>query len=156
MSFLKLLVITVCCHLLGAAGLATVMNWPKPDAVLGSVLFSPLLALAGWPMAVFIMLLVLLMLGIYHQGLFRWRLLFVLAGTLVGAGLGLAFARGDLTLHTEPWGLAYFVGSVLAGTLSNAMIVVLFTSPNKGAEPNGGPATQGGNSGVAEGPPSVS
>jgi hypothetical protein len=132
-DFLKLLFITVCCHLLGTAGLAAVMSWPKSDAVLGSVLFSPLMALAGWPMALIIMLLVLLMLGIYHQGLSRWRLLFVLAGTVVGAGVGLAFARGDLTLHTEPWGLAYFVGSSLAGTLSNAMILALFHSPNSAA-----------------------
>jgi len=156
MTFLKLLFITVCCHLLGTAGLAAVMDWSKPNAVLGSVLFSPLLALAGWPMALIIMLLVLLMLGIYHQGLFRWRLVFVLTGTLVGAGVGLAFAQGDLTFRAEPWGLAYFVGSTLAGTLSNAMILVLFNSPNKGAAPNGGPATPLANSEVTEGPPSVS
>ncbi|MBE7502719.1 MAG: hypothetical protein HS113_21035 [Verrucomicrobiales bacterium] len=155
MTFLKLLFITVCCHLLGTAGLAAVMSWAKPDAVLGSVLFSPLLALAGWPMALIIMLLVLLMLGIHHQGLVRPRFLFVLMGTLVGAGVGLVFVRGDLTLRSEPWGLAYFVGSSLAGTLSNAMIVTMFTAPNKVAAPNGGPGTPLGNSGVTEGPPSV-
>ena len=156
MTFLKLLFITVCCHLLGTAGLAAVMSWPKSDAVLGSVLFSPLLALAGWPMALIIMLLVLLMLGIYHQGLVRRKFLFVLTGTLIGAGVGLVFARGNLALRSEPWGLAYFVGGALAGTLSNAMIVALFTSPNKGAAPNGGPATSSASSAVTERPPSVS
>lgn len=156
MTFLKLLFITVCCHLLGAAGLAAVMSWPKPDAVLGSVLFSPLLALAGWPMALIIMLLVLLMLGIYHQGLFHRKFLFVLTGTFVGTGVGLVFARGDLALCSEPWGLAYLVGSTLAGTLSNVMILVLFNSPNQGAAPKGGPATPLGHSAATEGPPSVS
>jgi hypothetical protein len=156
MTFLKLLFITACCHLLGTAGLAAVMSWPKPEAVLGSVLLSPLMAVAGWPMALLIMLLVLLMLGIYHQSLVRRKLLFVLVGTLVGAGVGALFARGDLTFHHEPWGLAYFVGSCLAGTLSNAMILALFTTPNEGAPPNGGPVTPLGNSGVTEGPPPVS
>ena len=76
------------------------------------------------------MLLVLLMLGVHQQALIRSRFLFVLTGTLVGAGIGLVVARGDLTLHSDPWGLAYFVGSTLAGTLSNAMIPALFAAPN--------------------------
>lgn len=156
MTFLKLLFITACCHVVGTAGLAAVMSWPKPESVLSSVLFSPLMAIAGWPMALIILLLVLLMLGVYQQALARRRFLFVLTGTLVGAGVGLLFAQGDLTLRSEPWGLAYFVGSSLAGTLSNAMILALFTAPNKSAAPNGGPATQLGSSGVTEGPPSVS
>ena len=151
MTSLKLLFITVCCQFLGTAGLAAVMSLPKPDAVHGSVLFSPLLALAGWPMALIIMLLVLLMSGIYRQGIFRWRLLFVLTGTLVGAGVGIAFAGGDLTLRSEPWGLAYFVGSSLAGTLSNAMIVVLFKATNPGAAPSDTTATPQGDSAVAQG-----
>ena len=154
MTFLKLLFITVCCHLLGTVGLVAVMSWPKLDAVLGNVLFSPLFALAGWPMALIIMLLVLLMLGIHHQGLVPRKFLFVLTGTLVGAGVGLVFAQGDLALHSEPWGLAYFVGSALAGTLSNTMILALFTSPNKGAAPNSGTATPLANSAVTEEPPS--
>lgn len=157
MTFLKLLFITVCCHLLGTAGLDMVMSWPpKPDAVLGSVLLLPLLALAGWPMALIILLLVLLMLGIHQQGLFRRRLPFVLTGTLVGAGVGLAFARGDLVLRSEPWGLAYWVGSTLAGTLANVMIVALFTSPNPGVPAHGDPAPSLGKPEVTKGPPTVS
>ena len=130
MTFLKLLFITACCHLIGTAGFAAAMNLPRPESILGSLLFSPLMALVAWPMALIILLLVLLMLGLHQQALVRWRFLFVLTGTLVGAGVGLLFARGDLSLRSEPWGLAYFVGSSLAGTLSNAMILALFNSPN--------------------------
>jgi hypothetical protein len=133
MTFLKLLFITACCHGVGTAGFAATMSLPSPEAVLGSVLLSPLMAVVAWPMALIIILLVSLMLGLHHQGLVRWRFPFVLAGTVVGAGVGLAFAGGDLTLRDEPWGLAYFVGSSLAGTLSNAMILALFHSPNSAA-----------------------
>ena len=156
MTFLKLLFITACCHVLGTAGFAAAMNLPRPESILGSVLFSPLLAVAGWPMALLILLLVLFMWGAYEQGVVRQRFLFVLMGTLVGAGTGLLFARGDLTLRSEPWGLACFVGSCLAGTLSNAMILKMFGAPNKSAAPNGGPATPVDNSKLAGGPPSVS
>jgi len=156
MTFLKLLFITGCCHLAGTVGFVVVMDWQKSEDIAGAVLFSPLMAVVAWPNALIIMLLVLLMLGIYFQALVRQRLLFMLTGTMVGAGVGLVFAGGDLTLCSEPWGLAYFVGSSLAGTLSNAMILALFTAPNKGAAPNGGPATPVGNSGNTAGPPSVS
>jgi hypothetical protein len=142
MSFLKLLFITACCHLIGTAGFAAAMNLPRPEAILGSLLFSPLMALVAWPMALIILLLVLLMLGLHQQALVRWKLLFVLTGTLVGASVGLLFARGDLTLRSEPWGLAYFVGSSLAGTVANTMILALFNSPNEPAAPNAGIASQ--------------
>jgi hypothetical protein len=134
MTLLKLLFITVCCHLLGAAGLTAVMSWSNPDPLIGNVVFSPFMALAGWPIALLIMLLVLLMLGVHHQRILRSRLVFVLTGMVVGAGVGCAFARGDLTFHPDPWGLAYFVGSTLAGTLSNAMILALFAAPNQTVE----------------------
>ena len=153
MTFLKLLFITACCHVVGTAGLSAVMSWPNGESVVGSVLFSPLLALAGWPMAFLILLLVLVMWGIYQQGGIRPKWVFVLVGALVGAGIG-AFFKGGPELR---WRLAFMVGGSLAGMLSNLLIVLSNnTAPNEGAPPNGGPATPAGDSGVAEGPPSVS
>lgn len=70
--------------------------------------------------------------------------------------LGLAFARGELKLGSQPWGLAYFVGSMLAGTLANVMIGALFTSPNPDVPTHGGPALPLGKLEVTKRPPTVS
>ncbi len=156
MTFLKLLFISACCHFAGTAALAAVMSWPKPDEVLGSILFSPLMAVAGWPMAILILLLVLLMWGAYQQGLIGRRILFVVTGTMIGAVFGLLFAGGDIAIQSEPWGLAFFVGSCLAGTLANTMIMILFRAPNNAAAPTGVPPELHTDSGGPEKPPSVS
>lgn len=77
-------------------------------------------------MAVLILLLVSLMWGVYAQHIVRRKFVFVLVGTLVGAGIGVLLSASNLSNGTEPRGLAYFVGCVLAGTLSNGMILLLF------------------------------
>jgi hypothetical protein len=153
MTLLKLLFITACCHLAAAAVFAGAMDWPNGQSVVGSMLFSPLLALAGWPMAFLTLLLVFIMWVIRQQGLFRQSWVFVLAGAVAGTGLGALCAGGP-----EPrWRLAFIIAGCLVGTLSNIM-VAWFQSINaeQTASPNGGPAGQLGNSGAGGGPPSVS
>jgi hypothetical protein len=116
MTFLKIVFITVVCHFLGSAVFAVVMGWPDITVVL----FSPLMALAGWFMAVLILPLVSAMWGIHAVGFIRPIWLFILAGTVVGLGTGAIFTGGP-----EPrWRLAFGMAGCVAGTVSNVMIVL--------------------------------
>ena len=68
--------------------------------------------------------------------------------------LYVAFSPGE----AEKW-LYYFLRSPVAvalGGLGGGICGKLLLRPQPGAPPNGGPATRSGNSGVTEGPPSVS
>ncbi|MBE7504419.1 MAG: hypothetical protein HS113_29835 [Verrucomicrobiales bacterium] len=153
MTTLKILFISCCCLLLGAAGLAAVMEGPS------GVLAAPLVALFGWFFIVPIFLLVSLMWLIYG----RWMLttsrsvIFVLGGALIGAGVMFLVARSGMRGPEPDWLDGYLLGGSVAGGVACLMIAVLkrhIAEPD--AAPNGGPATQLGNSGVTEGPPSVS
>jgi membrane associated rhomboid family serine protease len=151
MTFLKMLFIAVCGLIVGTAGFSATMDCPNTEAMFTAVLFSPLLALGGWFMFFLILPLVAAMWSIRTSRVVRSAWLFVVIG-VAGTGISAVFTGGP-----EPkWRLAFAVGGCLAGAVSNAMIVLLkSTTPKEGAAPNGGPVTQLGNSGVAEGPPSV-
>jgi hypothetical protein len=147
MSFLKIVFITLLCHLIGAAVFAVVMDWPDITVVV----FSPLMALAGWFMAVLMLPIVSAMWGIRGAGFIRPFWLFILAGAVTGLGVGAIFTGGP----EARWRLAFAIAGFVAGAVSNIMIV-LFRMAERSAALNGGPPTQLGNSGTMEGPPSVS
>ncbi len=150
---LKILFITACCQLVGAAGFGAMMDWPNTEAMLGSVLFSPLLALGGWFTAFLILPLVGAMWSIRAAEILRPGWLFILIGAVVGTAVGAVLPGGP----ESRWRVAFMVGGCLAGTLSNVMIVLsISAAPNHGAPPNGGPASSLANSGSTVGPPSVS
>ena len=104
------------------------MSWPGREEVLGSVLFSPLMALAVWPVCFFILPLVALMWWAWRHGWTPSPGVYILAGALAG---------GDLTFHREPWGLAFFLGSTVAGLIANLLILLLFEVPKRCRFPGG-------------------
>lgn len=121
MAFLKILIVTVCGLIVGTAGFSVAMDWPNTEAMLSSVLFSPVLALAGWFLVFLIFPLVAMMWGIRAKGIVRPTWLFVLVGGLVGAVVGVAIMGGaDLKSR-----VAFIIGACLAGAVSNGMIVAL-------------------------------
>jgi hypothetical protein len=72
-----------------------------------------------------------------------------------------SIAAASCFFDTNSWGfqrMMFVTGSVQAGVIIGLYYLVasIMKRPNKGAAPNGGPATQPGNSGVTEGAPSVS
>lgn len=154
MAALKMLFISFCCLVVGAAGICAVISGPE------SILFAPLFAIFGWFYIFPIYLLVALMWGLYR---FRFtamplRLLFVLFGGALGGGAmalqgALQFANAkDLPMHD-----GMLLGGILAGLTSNLMITLMKThNAEPCAAPNGGSAALPNNSDVKEGPPSVS
>jgi len=144
MSALKILSISGCCLIAGAAGICLVTTSPT------SLLFAPLFAVFGWFYLFPICALVALMWGVYRVRFtaLPWCLLFILLGAVLGGGLmaldaAIQFnAARDLPLHD---GLV--LGGILAGGTSNLMITLMKRSY---AEPatagNAIPATQVANS----------
>jgi hypothetical protein len=63
------------------------------------------------------------------------------------------FERQKRITELQRWGLSGVVFAVLAGS---TILVYWIRKGEPGASPNGGPTTPVGNSGVIEGPPSVS
>jgi CDP-diglyceride synthetase len=84
-----------------------------------------------------------------NRGLFFGGI--VLADLLL---VDLALSKGD---GLQWLGYLYFApAAVVAGDFAGGLVGKLWLKPQLGASPNGGPARHPGNSGVTEGPPSVS
>ena len=82
MAAFKILLISFCGLIAGAAGICAVISGP------GSILFAPLFGVFGSFYLVPIYLLVALMWGLYRLRLavMPWRLLFILFGPVLGGG----------------------------------------------------------------------
>jgi len=154
MAALKILLISFCGLIAGAAGICAVISGPA------SILFAPLFAVFGWFYLVPIYLLIALMWGLYRLRLaaMPWRLLFILFGPALGGGLmALQGAFQFTSARDLPMHDGMVLGGILAGGVSTLMITLIKSQPAEpGASPNGGPASPLGNSGVSGGPPSVS
>ena len=149
MRVLKILFISVCTLIAGAAGVCAVLSG------LESIVMAPVFAVFGWyyifPIFVLVAFMWLLCVGRFAR--MPWSVLFVIFGAALGGGLMALAGRSakDLQMHD-----GMVLGGILAGAISNLMITVLRDRAEPVTAPNGGPATPLGNSGVTEGPPSVS
>ena len=116
---------------------------------------APVFAVFGWfymfPIFELVAVMWLLCAGCFAR--MPWSALFVIFGAALGGGLMALVGRSarDLQMHD-----GMVLGGVLAGAISNLMIIVLRDRAEPVTAPNGGPATPLANSGVTEGPPSVS
>jgi hypothetical protein len=148
MRALNILFISVCALIAGAAGVCAVLSG------LQSIVMAPVFAVFGWYYIFPIFVLVAVMwLCVGRFARMPWSVLFVVFGAALGGGL-MAFvgrSANDLQMHD-----GMVLGGLLAGAISNLMIIVLRDRAEPVTAPNGGPAPPLGNSGVTEGPPSVS
>jgi hypothetical protein len=150
MAALKILFISVCCLMIGSAGVCAIISGPE------SILFAPLFAVFGWFYLVPIYLLAAVMWGLYRLGMraIQWCVLFILSGAVLG---GVLMALQGTNAKDLPMREGMLLGGILAGGICNLMITLMKTHPAEpGASPNGGPAERLGNLGVGGGPPSVS
>jgi hypothetical protein len=120
MVALTLLFISVCCLIVGAAGVSLVISGPA------SILFAPLFAVFGWfyLLPIYALVSVLWLLHWHRNVLVVWRMLFVFIGAVVGGGL--VALLGMLASHPDPNmydGL--ILGGILAGGTGNFLITVL-------------------------------
>jgi len=83
----------------------------------------------------------------------RWRGIVALCLVLLGIG---AYIYSHASYASSPGFPVWHFSSCLAGGSLAAALQVWRSHRQLGASPNGGPATPVGNSGVTEGPPSVS
>ena len=134
MVALKILFISLCSLVVGAAGVCAAASAPAP---LGFVL---LLGVVGWfyffPICLLVALMWLLYLRRFAARL--WRLLFVLVGAAGGGGL-MALQDAILT----DWGMSngMVLGGVLAGGCANLLITVFKNHAAETRVPlNGDPA----------------
>lgn len=150
MTALKILFISLCCLVCGAAGICLTHGGPA------SILGAPVLALFGWYFLCPIYLLVALMWLFYLPRLtaMPWRILFVLGGAMVGGGvIAIWGSNAKDSLMYE----GMVLGGILAGGLSNLLITLLKShAVEPSASPNGGPVAPLGNAGVTQGPPPMS
>jgi hypothetical protein len=148
MAALKILFISVCCLIAGAAGVSIVISGPA------SLPFSLLFAVFGWfylfPLYVLVALMWLCCAGRIAR--MPWSMLFVLGGAALGGALMALLGEGARDMQTHD-GLV--LGGILAGGLSNLMVVLL-KPPRADLGANGGPGAPLADSVGGEGPPSVS
>ncbi len=115
---MKIMFISACCLLVGAACLGAFMSGPW------FIFAAPIVALFGWfyllPIGIFVAV-VWALYGSYWAS-WRARAILMLCCAVVGAGFMLVFgARGP-----EPgWLRGYFVGGFLGGALGGYLVTVL-------------------------------
>jgi len=118
MSALKIMFISVCCLLVGAACLGAFMSGPA------FILAAPIVALFGWfyilPIAIFVM--VVWSLYGSHWGSWRHRIILMLCCAVVGSVFMLIFG----VRAPEPgWLPGYGVGGFLGGALGAYLVTVM-------------------------------
>ena len=118
MTFLKLLLISVGCLLLGSAAACGVISGIE------SIPFAPLFAVFGWFYIFPIFALVATMWAIYSIRFQTpvFRALYILSGLIIGGGV-VAF----LGLHSQGDQMFYglLLGGILAGGFATSMITIL-------------------------------
>ena len=167
MSALKILFISACCLLAGAACLFAFVAGPLPieNPIFYAVLAPVVVALLGWFYLIPIFVFVGIVWKLYgsHWASWRQRVVLMICCAILGSAFMLIFGfKGPVFTDgaggTEPgfvWG--YGVGGFIGGALGAYLVTILKREiAQPCAAPNGGPATPVGNSEVTEGPPSVS
>ncbi len=167
MSALKILFISACCLLAGAACLFAFVAGPLPieNPIFYAVLAPVVVALLGWFYLIPIFVFVGIVWKLYgsHWASWRQRVVLMICCAILGSAFMLIFGfKGPVFTDgaggTEPgfvWG--YGVGGFIGGALGAYLVTILKREmAQPGVAPNGGPATPVGNSEVTEGPPSVS
>ena len=121
MAAFKIMLISVCCLLVGAGCLAGVMSGPA------YVLAAPIVALFGWFFIVPIFILVSVMWALYSPRMVAvpWRIIFITSGCLTGCGVMFLVALSGMRGPEPGWLYGYLIGGSLAGAVSCYLITVL-------------------------------